>query len=41
MAITAAMAVGYDEWLTFVAPLYGALLALGAAAIVAAIALGL
>jgi uncharacterized ion transporter superfamily protein YfcC len=40
MAITAAMAVGYDEWLKFAAPLYAALLALGAAAIVAAIALG-
>jgi uncharacterized ion transporter superfamily protein YfcC len=40
MAITAAMAVGYDEWVKFAAPLYGALLALGAVAIVVAIALG-
>ena len=41
MAVTAAMAVPYEEWLSFAMPLYGALLALGAAAIVIAIVIGL
>jgi len=39
MAVTAAMSVRYDEWISFVTPLYGGLLVLGAAAIVAAMAL--
>jgi uncharacterized ion transporter superfamily protein YfcC len=41
MAVTAAMAVRYDDWLKFALPLYGALLLLGAAAIVVAIGMGL
>jgi uncharacterized ion transporter superfamily protein YfcC len=41
MAVTAAMAVRYDDWLKFALPLYGALLLLGAAAIVVAIGVGL
>ena len=41
MAVTAAMAVRYDAWLKFALPLYGALLVLGALALVAAIAMGL
>jgi uncharacterized ion transporter superfamily protein YfcC len=39
MAVTAAMSVRYDEWISFVMPLYGGLLVLGAAAIMAAMAL--
>jgi uncharacterized ion transporter superfamily protein YfcC len=39
MAVTAAMTVRYDEWISFVTPLYGGLLVLGAGAIVAAMAL--
>jgi uncharacterized ion transporter superfamily protein YfcC len=41
MAVTAAAGVKYGEWLEFALPLYAALLALGAIAIVVAIALGL
>jgi uncharacterized ion transporter superfamily protein YfcC len=41
MAVTAAMSVRYDAWLKFALPLYGALLVLGALALVAAIAIGL
>jgi uncharacterized ion transporter superfamily protein YfcC len=41
MAVTAAAGVKYGEWLEFAIPLYGALLALGAIAIVVAIALGI
>src|SRR3954462_755880 len=40
MAVTAAMAVRYDEWLKFALPLFAALLALGALAMVVAIAIG-
>jgi uncharacterized ion transporter superfamily protein YfcC len=39
MAVTAAMSVRYDEWISFVTPLYGGLLVLGGVAIVIAIAL--
>jgi len=41
MAVTAAMSVRYDDWLEFVVPLYAALLALGALAMIVAIAIGL
>jgi len=41
MAVTAAMSVRYDEWIGFALPLYGALLLLGAVALVVAIAVGL
>jgi uncharacterized ion transporter superfamily protein YfcC len=41
MAVTAAAGVKYGDWLEFAVPLFGALLALGAVAIVAAIAIGL
>ena len=41
MAVTAAMSVRYDDWLEFVVPLYAALLALGALAMVVAIGMGL
>jgi uncharacterized ion transporter superfamily protein YfcC len=40
MAVTAAMAVRYDEWLKFAVPLYASLLLLGALAIIAAIVIG-
>jgi uncharacterized ion transporter superfamily protein YfcC len=41
MAVTAAAGVKYGDWLEFAVPLFAALLALGAAAIVVAIAVGL
>jgi uncharacterized ion transporter superfamily protein YfcC len=41
MAVTAAAGVRYGEWLAFALPLYAALLALGAIAIVVAIASGI
>ncbi|MGE5234359.1 MAG: YfcC family protein [Acidobacteriota bacterium] len=41
MAILAAAGVGYDRWLRFMLPIYGILVALGALAIVAAVALRL
>jgi uncharacterized ion transporter superfamily protein YfcC len=41
MAVLAAAGVRYDDWLRFAAPLYGALLALGAVAIGVGIAIGL
>jgi len=41
MAVTAAAGVKYGDWLGFAVPLFAALLALGAAAIVIAIAIGL
>jgi uncharacterized ion transporter superfamily protein YfcC len=41
MAVTAAAGVKYGDWLTFVLPLFAALLGLGALAIVVAIAMGI
>lgn len=41
MAVTAAAGVKYGDWLEFAVPLFGALLGLGAVAIVVAIAVGL
>jgi uncharacterized ion transporter superfamily protein YfcC len=41
MAVTAAAGVKYGDWLAFVAPLFTALLGLGALAIVVAIAIGI
>lgn len=41
MAVTAAAGVKYGDWLKFAVPLFGALLALSAVAIVVAIAIGL
>jgi uncharacterized ion transporter superfamily protein YfcC len=41
MAITAAAGVRYGDWLSFVVPLYGLLLLVGAFALVLAIAIGL
>jgi uncharacterized ion transporter superfamily protein YfcC len=40
MAVITAAGVRYEDWLSFVTPLYGALLGLGAIAIVVAIAIG-
>jgi uncharacterized ion transporter superfamily protein YfcC len=41
MAILAASGVRYDDWLRYALPLFGGLLALGAAAIATGIAIGL
>jgi uncharacterized ion transporter superfamily protein YfcC len=41
MAVLASAGVGYDEWLRFAAPWWGLLLALGAVALVIALAIGL
>jgi uncharacterized ion transporter superfamily protein YfcC len=41
MAVLASARVGYDEWLRFAAPWWGLLVALGAAALVVALAIGL
>jgi uncharacterized ion transporter superfamily protein YfcC len=40
MAVTAAAGVKYGDWLAFALPLFAALLALGALALVVAIAMG-
>jgi uncharacterized ion transporter superfamily protein YfcC len=41
MAMLAAAGVRYEEWLKFVAPLYGLLMALGVVGLVVAVAAGL
>jgi uncharacterized ion transporter superfamily protein YfcC len=41
MAMLAAAGVRYEEWLKFVAPLYGVLMALGVVGLVVAVAAGL
>ena len=41
MAMLAAAGVRYEEWLKFVAPLYGLLMALAALGLVVAVAAGL